>query len=140
MLHQFINSDGRDPYAGLIFDGAGNLYVTSVAGSPNGGAVSNCRLIGMEVGSTYCSTSSRAGPLRIRILVASFWAALALFTVRHCTAAAAAGVWSTRSRRKPLGFSGCSGCEHRMAGSSMVASFLAALELSTVHQPRLIAN
>jgi uncharacterized repeat protein (TIGR03803 family) len=40
VLHEFINSDGRDPYAGLIFDGAGNLYGTaSVAGSPNGGAV-----------------------------------------------------------------------------------------------------
>ena len=37
VLHSFINdgTDGHEPYAGLIFDAAGNLYGTTFAGGPS---------------------------------------------------------------------------------------------------------
>jgi uncharacterized repeat protein (TIGR03803 family)/YVTN family beta-propeller protein len=36
VLHQFTGKDGAHPYAGLVFDGAGNLYGTTQAGGPEG--------------------------------------------------------------------------------------------------------
>jgi uncharacterized repeat protein (TIGR03803 family) len=40
VLHKFANHLAADPYAGLIFDPAGNLYGTTLDGGPvNGGAV-----------------------------------------------------------------------------------------------------
>src|ERR1019366_3869042 len=40
VLHHFTNADGAVPYAGLTFDGAGNLYgTTSLGGSDNNGTV-----------------------------------------------------------------------------------------------------
>ncbi len=35
VLHSFSYSDGAWPYAGLLFDGEGNLYGTAVAGGPD---------------------------------------------------------------------------------------------------------
>ena len=40
ILHNFCNSkDGCEPYAGLIFDGSGNLYGTTVSGGDPGGGI-----------------------------------------------------------------------------------------------------
>jgi len=41
VLYSFANTDGANPYAGLIFDGSGNLYGTTVSGGTNnnGGTV-----------------------------------------------------------------------------------------------------
>lgn len=36
VLHAFLNKTGRDPSAGLIFDGAGNLYGTAFDGAASG--------------------------------------------------------------------------------------------------------
>src|SRR6266702_2010809 len=37
LLHEFKGKDGEFPRAGLIFDGAGNLYGTTVGGGAFGG-------------------------------------------------------------------------------------------------------
>src|ERR1035438_1426125 len=39
VIHIFTGLDGAEPYGGLIFDGAGNLYGTTIYGGPNGHGV-----------------------------------------------------------------------------------------------------
>jgi uncharacterized repeat protein (TIGR03803 family) len=39
VMHNFKGTPARNPYAGLILDGAGNLYGTSVYGGSAGGGV-----------------------------------------------------------------------------------------------------
>jgi hypothetical protein len=36
ILHDFANRPSTNPFAGVIFDGAGNLYGTTVSGGPGG--------------------------------------------------------------------------------------------------------
>ena len=65
VLYRFRGNPASTPFAGLIFDAAGNLYGTA-SGAPDPrmtARLSNCRPIRMEAGRTVCSTSSKASPL-----------------------------------------------------------------------------
>jgi uncharacterized repeat protein (TIGR03803 family) len=55
VLHTFTGADGSTPYAGVVFDGSGNLYGTTVFG----GNLSDCR--GGGCGVVYELTSGSGG-------------------------------------------------------------------------------